>query len=246
MPSIVRLCAMGFAASSAMRTAPSMLWPGRRGLSAARVSALSASPQVVSSFAEVEGLYDAFLLDQFGVVHDGKTAYEGSAELIRRLQTLGKRVVVLSNSSKRRRDTVERLHALQCGMCTYLDRADVVEGVPAISVFTSGDLVHDALRALMSPRDPSLFDGVLMRGANRVFCFGNDDDDESYLRSAELIPYVLLLRVYPYLGRRLRRRTFCLRADCSAWWAKLWSPWRFSATSPATRFWPWPLRGSCP
>ena len=43
------------------------------------------------------------------MVHDGKVPYDGAPELVRRLQRAGKRVVVLSNSSTRRRDTLERL-----------------------------------------------------------------------------------------------------------------------------------------
>lgn len=136
-------------------------------------------------FCTIFDKYDAFLLDQFGVVHDGKTCYEGSAECVRALQERGKRVVVLSNSSKRRRDTVERLHKLQCGMCTYLDAADVVPGVPAISVFTSGDLVHNALASLQTEASP-LFAGRLAPGMDRAFVFGNGDDDDAYLASASV------------------------------------------------------------
>lgn len=134
-------------------------------------------------FADVYSKYDAFLLDQFGVVHDGKTCYEGSAECVRRLQELGKRVVVLSNSSKRRRDTIDRLQGLNCGMCTFLDAADVADGVPAISVFTSGDLVHKELCKLQTEDAYSL-----KTGQNKVFVFGNGDDDEAYASSAGLAP----------------------------------------------------------
>jgi len=142
----------------------------------------------VVDLAELCDKYDAFLLDQFGVVHDGKTCYAGSAECVRALQAAGKRIVVLSNSSKRRRETIERLQGLECGMCTYLDAADVVAGVPAISVFTSGDLVHGALSALGKGVVDALFEGVLDPGQTRAFVFGNGDDDEAYLATAGVEP----------------------------------------------------------
>ncbi|KAJ8614521.1 hypothetical protein CTAYLR_000800 [Chrysophaeum taylorii] len=151
---------------------------------AARACALQPPP--LADFKDVWGRYDAFLLDQFGVVHDGKRCYVGSAECVRFLQAAGKRVVVLSNSSKRRRETIERLQGLACGMCTYLDAADVVEGVPAISVFTSGDLVHVALASLQRDEADSVLEGALGPGQNRVFVFGNGDDDDTYLRTAGL------------------------------------------------------------
>ena len=52
-----------------------------------------------TDFRELLDRYDGFLLDQFGVVHDGKACYAGSAEAARELQKLGKRVAILSNSS---------------------------------------------------------------------------------------------------------------------------------------------------
>lgn len=54
--------------------------------------------------------------------------YAGSAECVRHLQKAGKRVVVLSNSSKRRQDTIERLHRLKCGVCTDLNVDDITAG----------------------------------------------------------------------------------------------------------------------
>ena len=134
--------------------------------------------------------YDAYLLDQFGVIHDGKKAYTGSAECVRWLQEMGKRICVLSNSSKRRRDTIERLHQLECGMATYLDVGDITEGIPAISVFTSGDLVFEGLRAVNTPGgQTTLFD---VKPGSKAFVFGNGDDDEAYLRATGVTPAPLI------------------------------------------------------
>ncbi|KAJ1446396.1 HAD-like domain-containing protein [Pelagophyceae sp. CCMP2097] len=189
-------------------------------VAAPSATALSATT-TLSAFEDISDKYDALLLDQFGVVHGGAAAYDGSAELVSALQKRGKRLVVLSNSSKRRRDTVERLQAMGCGMCTYLDQANVVEGIPAISVFTSGDLVHDSLLALASPSDPSLFDSFLPRGANRVFCFGNGDDDEFYLRSCGAVPtriedadYVLARGLFATLGGDVAPLDFEADGEC--------------------------------
>ena len=139
---------------------------------------------------DVEALcasYDTILLDQFGVVHDGKVPYAGAPDLVKRLQRQGKRVVVLSNSSKRRRDTIERLEAMGCGAGTLLDREDTPGGVPAIAAVTSGDLVHAALAARARGGASDLLDGIPGAGL-RAFVFGNGDDDASYLASAGVTP----------------------------------------------------------
>lgn len=42
-----------------------------------------------------------WLLDQFGVLHDGKVAYPEAIETCKRLAEAGRRLVVISNSSRR-------------------------------------------------------------------------------------------------------------------------------------------------
>lgn len=53
--------------------------------------------------------YDGFVLDQFGVLHDGQRPYPGVAEALRQLRATGKHVMVLSNSGKRAAHNAERL-----------------------------------------------------------------------------------------------------------------------------------------
>ena len=52
---------------------------------------------------------DAFLLDQFGTLHDGTTLYPGVAKGIALLRAAGKRVIIFSNSGKRAAPNVARL-----------------------------------------------------------------------------------------------------------------------------------------
>lgn len=45
--------------------------------------------------------YDGFILDQWGVLHDGVKPYPGAIECLQRLRAAGKYVVILSNSGRR-------------------------------------------------------------------------------------------------------------------------------------------------
>ena len=138
-----------------------------------------AAPKV-GSLLETADNYDALLLDQFGVIHDGKTAYEGSVAAVRELQKMGKKIVIISNSSRRRGDTVARLLSMgfgpvqgESGEFLNLSGGRDAELVP-ISVVTSGDLVFEGLLAGTAPPFDDL--GI------RAFVFGNGDDDEQYVR----------------------------------------------------------------
>lgn len=57
--------------------------------------------QPIAGLGTVAERYDGFILDQWGVLHDGKTPYPGALECLKALREAGKRVVVLSNSGKR-------------------------------------------------------------------------------------------------------------------------------------------------
>ncbi|TSE13910.1 TIGR01459 family HAD-type hydrolase [Mesorhizobium intechi] len=53
--------------------------------------------------------YQVFLLDQFGVLHDGQAPYPGAVEALPALKRAGKTVVLISNSGKRARPNEDRL-----------------------------------------------------------------------------------------------------------------------------------------
>src|SRR5215472_16177964 len=53
--------------------------------------------------------YDGFILDLWGVVHDGVAPLPGALECLRALIEAGKRIVLLSNAPRRADDVVERI-----------------------------------------------------------------------------------------------------------------------------------------
>lgn len=55
----------------------------------------------IAGISEIARNYDIILLDQFGVVHDGRTAYPGALNAINKLHENGAKIAILSNSSKR-------------------------------------------------------------------------------------------------------------------------------------------------
>ncbi len=94
----------------------------------------------IDGLAAVAGDFDAFLLDQWGVLHDGHYAFAPALDALRRLRALGKRVVLLSNTARREADNVRMLARL--GVDPSLFDA----------IVTAGD---DAREALASADDPA-------------------------------------------------------------------------------------------
>ena len=56
--------------------------------------------QVVNGMSELVDKYDAFVLDQWGVIHDGNAPYPGVEQVLTHLKRAVKPVVILTNSSK--------------------------------------------------------------------------------------------------------------------------------------------------
>lgn len=150
-------------------TLPSATAPSR--LCGVRATAASTETPL-ASLRDLADQYDAFLLDQFGVIHDGKTAYEGAVDAVSELQRLKKKIVIISNSSRRKSDTLARLRSM--GFGPLEDDAETSD-LPPISVVTSGDLVWEGLSAAAAPPFGDL--GL------RCTVFGNGDDDEEYVRT---------------------------------------------------------------
>lgn len=127
--------------------------------------------------------YDGFIVDLWGVVHDGVKPYPGVAECLTRLREAGKRVVFLSNAPRR----AETVAAGLAGM-----------GIDAglfTGVMSSGEAVHRALRDrteefaslgrrfvhLGPARDRGVFAGLdldeVARAADAEFLLNTGPDD---------------------------------------------------------------------
>lgn len=78
----------------------------------------------MASFERLAGIeplierYEGFLLDQFGVLHDGEKPFEGAIEALDLIREAGRKVIILSNSGKRSAPNIKRLERL--GIERYL------------------------------------------------------------------------------------------------------------------------------
>jgi HAD superfamily hydrolase (TIGR01459 family) len=90
----------------------------------------------IGGLREIAPRFDAVLVDQYGVLHDGRRPFDGAADALRALKAAGTPVAVVSNSGKRAVQNLRRLAALGFEP-TLFD-----------AVLTSGEVCRDALAAL--------------------------------------------------------------------------------------------------
>src|SRR3546814_265489 len=97
------------------------------------------TPAPVERLSQIAEGYDLFLIDQWGVLHNGEMPHESAVAALRMLHAAGKTIVVISNSSKRRIVSLEGMVALG------------IEPALVDHVVTSGE---EAWQAFAARRDP--------------------------------------------------------------------------------------------
>jgi HAD superfamily hydrolase (TIGR01459 family) len=137
-----------------------------------------------SGMAALASQYDGFILDLWGVIHDGVQPYPGAADCLGRLRDAGKRCVLLSNAPRRSFAAEAMLRDMGLGPELYA------------GLLTSGEAVHLALHERADPwfaalgrrvwhlgpaRDRNVMDGLDLQQvatpaeANFVLNTGPDD-----------------------------------------------------------------------
>jgi HAD superfamily hydrolase (TIGR01459 family) len=84
--------------------------------------------------SDLSDSYAAFVIDQYGVLHNGEQPFDGVVECLTELRGRRKKVVLLSNSSKRAADNCDRLERIGIGPDLY------------DHIITSSEMVWQGLR----------------------------------------------------------------------------------------------------
>lgn len=145
--------------------------------------------QIIEGIGALADEFDIFLLDQWGVIHDGVDLHPGALEAMQKLAAADKKTVILSNSGKRASDSHGRLDSLGVDRSLYLE------------IITSGELVYKNLAMRTDPFYAALGKRFLMfawdtnRGivegtgfeevgeigdADFILCAGTDQQDLSW------------------------------------------------------------------
>lgn len=144
--------------------------------------------------------YDAFIVDLWGVIHDGDKLYPNVAETLSLLHQLNKPVLFLSNAPRVSAKAQVNLTRLAIPRAHYLE------------VVTSGQVAHDLLARDASPKryfyvGPSKDEDVLSdlpnyerveepAHANFILCTGYEVDGQPH---EEIVPLLLQLLHLPML-----------------------------------------------
>jgi HAD superfamily hydrolase (TIGR01459 family) len=80
---------------------------------------MTEQPAIQRGVEQLADGYDAFILDLWGVLHDGVQAYPQAVNALHALKARGKRVLLLSNAPRRTRDLAQQMANLGLAEDTY-------------------------------------------------------------------------------------------------------------------------------
>jgi len=130
------------------------------------------SLKYVSSVKEVVDLYSTFLLDMWGVMHDGINPYEGVVETVKKIKQKGKKMIILSNSSKRKDEVIRTLKKL--GFDPEEDLHQII---------TSGDVSYRMLSndSTLECERWKILSDIISAKSKKAFVYGSGNGDEEYI-----------------------------------------------------------------
>ncbi len=126
---------------------------------------------LITGLAEISEAYDGFILDIWGVMHQGGPAYDEAVDCVNELRAAGKRVIFLSNAPRRADRVAEILAQKGIARATYHDVLS--SGEAARIAFENG--AEPALKdlgqryfLLATPGDDDLLHGLDYRPAATI------------------------------------------------------------------------------
>lgn len=114
------------------------------------------SPRPIAGLSEIADRFDGFILDLWGVIHDGQTPYPPAPDTLRKLTAAGKKTLLLSNAPRRAHALVTTMTGMAIPRDSYGE------------VLSSGEATRDALIA----RDDPFFAAL----GNRAYHLGPERD----------------------------------------------------------------------
>jgi HAD superfamily hydrolase (TIGR01459 family) len=118
-------------------------------------------PHYLQSLKEVAAAYDGFLIDIWGVIHNGVVLYPDVLDTLQWLQESNKKTLLLSNAPRRLHLAKQKLAELGLAITSYGD------------IYTSGEDCHQALRNRSTPWHQNL--------GNKFYHLGPERDRTIFL-----------------------------------------------------------------
>ena len=154
--------------------------------------------------SEIVDKYDVFILDQWGVIHDGQVGYSHAIDCVNKLIQFKKKIIIISNSSKRKKITSNRL--LEFGF----------EKNHFFEIMTSGEMIWQSLFSkshqfikTLGTNCYYLFDKSKEDGLKYIngldYNFVNNIEEADFILGCTISPELTTLDYVPLLAKAIKK-----------------------------------------
>ncbi len=166
----------------------------------------------IKSISELINKYDNYIIDQWGVMHNGENGYKHAIKTINYLQKKNKNLFIISNSSKRKKSSIDKLPQLGFKKNSF------------INVITSGEMIWNYIdnkyNQLQNKKkcfhiyDSTKEDGLLFRkGLNLSFV--DQIDNADFILACTPFANMLPIDYIPILDKAVDKKIimYCANPD---------------------------------
>ena len=155
--------------------------------------------KIIDSINDIISLYDVFILDQWGVMHDGYKGYDHAINSVEKLIRENKKLIIISNSSKRKMSSVGKLKSLGFDKNNFIEvmtSGEMIWQEIATSIHSYGDNLQNCFHIYDSSKE----DGLEFRNGLEKFNYVSNINDANFIlactpfENSEPIDYIPILK----------------------------------------------------
>ena len=148
--------------------------------------------KIIESISDIISLYDVFILDQWGVMHDGYKGYDCAINSVEKL-------IIISNSSKRKNSSIGRLKSLGFDKNHFIEvmtSGEMIWQAISTSIDNYGNNIKNCFHIYNSSKE----DGLEFRNGLEEFNFVSKINDANFIlactpfENTEPIDYIPILK----------------------------------------------------
>jgi len=155
--------------------------------------------KIIESMNNIISLYDVFILDQWGVMHDGYKGYDCAINSVEKLIRENKKLIIISNSSKRKTSSIVGLKSLGFDKNHFIEVMTSGEMIWQ-EIFTSIDNYGNNIKNCFHIYNSSKEDGLEFRNGLEKFNFVSNISEANFIlactpfENTEPIDYIPILK----------------------------------------------------
>ena len=155
--------------------------------------------KIIKSIGDIISLYNVFILDQWGVMHDGYQGYDCAINSVEKLIEENKKLIIISNSSKRKTSSISRLKSLGFDKNHFIEvmtSGEMIWQEISTSIDNYGNNIKNCFHIYNSSKE----DGLEFRNGLEKFNFVSNISEANFIlactpfENTEPIDYIPILK----------------------------------------------------